>query len=356
MWWIGKRASILWQYFVLMGSRIWLEETNKTWLVGLRVGIRIHVLPKKKNQLQPPRHRRLVAVSATNHREQKLSWEITTWEKWRLDARALSLFDFARLRLVADLPTFRDSVCTICLIFADGNDMLSETSAVNYKCRPPNISQEQKPQITTFWTTQEVMCILFKPKVHCPQAVSVRYPFTLSSNVGYLQMIRSSVPIRTKSILLSRASRLVLEPSGSSGFRSVFLGCGVSFLGAGAPRYDMARWSNYQRSKCSLIGSLVQKWQHENEHLNSVTMWSAWGSGRLSTRTPRLCVSWCRTRQGVAPRPTSLCSSGCACCTFRVVRPHWSTYVCTYCLFNPTFSVYWFFRPCVLSDRHSRRR
>jgi hypothetical protein len=66
-----------------------------------------------------------------------------------------------------------------------------------------------------------------------------------------------------------------------------------------------------------------------NEHLNSITMWSVWGIGRLSTRTPRLCGSWCRTWQDIAPRPTSLCSSWCTCSTFRGVRPHWSIYVQT---------------------------
>jgi len=137
------------------------------------------------------------------------------------------------------------------------------------------------------------------------------------------------VPLRTKSILLPRASRPVLGPSGFRWLTSVFLGCGVSLLGAGARRYDVARWSNRQGSKCSCIGSFVQKWQHENEHLNSVKTWSVWGSGRLSTRTPRLFVSWCRTWQDIAARPTSLCSSGCACCTFRPVRPQWPIYVPT---------------------------
>ena len=88
-------------------------------------------------------------------------------------------------------------------------------------------------------------------------------------------------------------------------------------------------WSNRQGSKCSFIASFVPKWQHENQHLNSVAMCSVWGSDRLSTRTPPLCIRWCRTWQDIAPRPTSLCSSGCTCCTFRVVRPHWSIYVHT---------------------------
>ena len=57
--------------------------------------------------------------------EQKPSWEITAWEKWRLDARAWSLLDVARRRLVVGLPTFRDNVGTMCLIFADGTDLLS---------------------------------------------------------------------------------------------------------------------------------------------------------------------------------------------------------------------------------------
>ena len=49
-------------------------------------------------------------------------------------------------------------------------------------------------------------------------------------------MIRSSVPLRSKTILFSRAPRPILGPSGSRRLRNVFLGCGVSLLGAAARR------------------------------------------------------------------------------------------------------------------------
>jgi hypothetical protein len=102
--------------------------------------------------------------------------------------------------------------------------------------------------------------------------VSVKYPFTLSSNVGYLLDDPQFCPLRTKSILLPTASRQVLGTSGSRGLRSVF--------------WDVASpyWALVP-DVMTLPGGLIVKRpnalslevsfrQRENEHLNSAAMWS----------------------------------------------------------------------------------